>query len=424
LQKTGKIYVIGIGFKPLDNKAKEIVKKSQAIVTSNRILELFKEYEEYDLVKDKTLSINNVSDIISFIREKLSNPEFGDIVFFGSGDPLFYGIGRKIIDEFGRESVEIIPEISSIQLAFARIKESWDNALLLSLHGTPDPTGQTNKISIEDLPTLLIKHSKVAMITDKQNNPGAIAKYLLNSLPERHASAFQISVCEQLGYPDEKITQGSLEEIAGMEFSDLNVVILQRHQDESFIETPIFGLKEDEIQHSRGLITKDEVRAITIHKLRLPEKGIFWDIGAGSGSISIEAARLSPKLSVYAIEKNETEIKNITENKSNFGVTNLRIIAGEAPDILESLPPPDRVFMGGSGGNLKEIIDFVRDRTSCEIVVLNAATLDTLSEGVAYLKESGFRIEVSQILVARSKAIGRKLHLSSQNPVFVIVGMR
>lgn len=412
---------MGIGFKPLDNKASEIVKKADFIVTSDRILDFFKSYKEYDLVKDKISSINSVSGIISFIKEKISDSEPHNIVFFGSGDPLFHGIGRMMIDKFGKDMIEIIPDISSIQLAFARIKESWDDALLLSLHGISDPTGQTNKISIEELPYFLIKHNKIAMLTDKQNNPSSIAKLILSSLPNDYASSYQISVCEELGYPDEKITQGSPSEIAKMEFSDLNVVILQRQMD--IDKTPIFGLKEDEILHSKGLITKDEVRAVSIHKLRLQEKGVFWDVGAGSGSVSIEVAKLSPRLYIYAIEKNESEINNIKQNKDNFMINNLIIVEGEAPECLMELPVPERVFIGGSGGKIEEITDILKQKMRSGIVVINATTIETLSQSIENLENAGFQVEVAQISVSRTKSLAGKKHFSALNPIFIITGV-
>ncbi len=421
MQKASKLYIIGIGFKPLDKRASKIVNEADFIVTFNRGLDVFKGYKEFDLVKDKILSINTVSGIINFIKEKISDPKTQNIVLFGSGDPLFHGIGRRMIDEFGKNMIEIIPDISSIQLAFASIKESWDDALLLSLHGISDPPGQVNKISLSKLPSFLLKHKKIALLTDNQNNPASIAELILNALPEIYSSSYQIFVCEKLGYPDERITQGSPAEIAEMEFSDPNLVILKRDKD--IDKTPIFGLKEDEFQHSKGLITKDEVRAVSIHKLRLPEKGVFWDIGAGSGSISVEVAKLSPELSVYAIEKNENEINNIEQNKIKFTINNLTIIKGEAPDCLEELSVPQRVFIGGSDGKIKEIIAILKQKIQSGIVVLNATTIETLNQSIESLESAGFQVEIVQISISRAKSLAGKRHLSALNPIFIITGV-
>lgn len=421
MQKACKIYIIGIGFKPLDKRASKIVNEADFIVTFNRGLDIFKGYEEYNLVKDKILSINTVSGIISFINEKMSDPKAQNIVLFGTGDPLFHGIGKKMIDEFGKDMIEIIPDISSIQLAFASIKESWDDALLLSLHGISDPTGQVNKISLSELPFFLLKHKKIALLTDKQSKPASIAEVILNTLPEKYSSSYQVFVCEELGYPNERITKGSPAEIEKMEFSDLNVVILKRDKD--IDKTPIFGLTEDEIQHSKGLITKDEIRAVSIHKLRIPEKGVFWDIGAGSGSISVEVAKLSPELSVYAIEKNEYEINNIEQNKIKFIINNLTIIKGEAPDCLKELPAPKRVFIGGSDGKIKEIIAVLKQKVQSGIVVINATTIETLNQSIESLESAGFQVEIVQISISRAKSLAGKRHLSALNPIFIITGV-
>lgn len=421
MQKSSKIYIIGIGFLPLDDKASEIVKKADFIIVPDRILNLFMDYKEYALVENKISSINSVPGIINFIKEKISDSEPHKIVLLGSGDPLFHGIGKKMIDEFGKDMIEIMPNISSIQLAFARIKEPWDDALLLSLHGIYNLTRQTNKISISELPSFLMNHKKIALLTDNQNNPSSIAKLILNTFPGDYSLSYQVSVCEKLGYPDEKITQGNPKEIAKMNFSDPNIVILQRHND--IDKTPIFGLKESEIQHSKGLITKDEVRAISIHKLRLPAKCIFWDIGAGSGSVSIEVAKLSPGLSVYAIEKDENEISNIEQNKCKFIINNLIIVKGEAPSCLTEIPAPERVFIGGSGGKIKEIIAILKQRMRTGIIVINATTFETLNQSIENLESTGFQVDIVQISVSKTKPLAGKTHLTALNPIFIITGV-
>ncbi|MFN3396873.1 MAG: precorrin-6Y C5,15-methyltransferase (decarboxylating) subunit CbiT, partial [Thermodesulfovibrionales bacterium] len=185
-----------------------------------------------------------------------------------------------------------------------------------------------------------------------------------------------------------------------------------------------FGLTENEISHSRGLITKDGVRAIAIHKLRLPQKGVFWDIGAGSGSVSVEVARMCSQMKVYAVERNEEQINHIIENKRRFNISNMEIICGEAPDILEGLPLPDRIFIGGSGGRLGDIIHAIDCKIASGIIVLTATTLETLNMAIALFKEKGYYIDVLEISISRFKPIGKGHHLSSQNPVFIVTGMK
>lgn len=454
---SNKIYVIGIGYKPLDKIAQEIIFKSGVILASNRLFEVFKKYDEFEAVKDKIKVINNVDETINFIRSQMTDDRIqsekqskkisfkkslssvlcslsSGIVLLASGDPMFFGIGRRAVKEFGKDRVEILPDLSSIQIAFSRIKEAWDDALLISLHGGPDPEKRRRlPYEIEDLPWLIEKYPKIAILTDKENNPAKIAQALLESAALSHCPtvALKIYVCEKLGYADEKITEGTPEDIAAISFSEPNVVIIQRTGDRSqktenrSQKTEVrFGLTEAEIAHSKGLITKDEVRAVTIHKLRLPLKGVFWDIGAGSGSISIEAARLYPDINIFAIEKDAEQIGHIIKNISALNVRNIHVIHGESPDVLSNLPSPDRIFIGGSGSRLSEIIDAISQMMPKGIVVLNATKLDTMHIAIARLKEKDFDVDAAQVLVSRMKQIGNGNYLSPLNSVFIIRGER
>ncbi|MBI5075192.1 MAG: precorrin-6y C5,15-methyltransferase (decarboxylating) subunit CbiE [Nitrospirae bacterium] len=413
-----KVYVIGLGYRPLNAKAKELILNSEVILASKRLYEVFQRYAEFDAVKDKIRVINKVDETISFLHASLiTHLSSQPLVLLASGDPLFFGIGRKVLEEFGHAHVEILPDLSSIQLAFAGIGEPWDDAFLMSLHGGPDPEKRRRlPYELKDLPMLLKKHKKIAILTDRENNPSVIARYL-DSDPE-----LTLYVCERLGYDDEKVRSGRPAEIAEMSFSDPNVVIVRKDRGQTETSDPIFGLRESDIVHSRGLITKDEVRAVSIHKLRLPQKGVFWDIGAGSGSVSIEIARLYPELKVYSIEKNEEQIGNIRENVAHFGLSNVGIISGEAPDALKDLPSPDSVFIGGSSGHMAKLVGLINNAMSKGIIVINAATLETLNEAMKALADNGLETEVSEVSVSRSKKVGSKQHMSALNPVFIIKG--
>lgn len=421
-----KLYIIGMGYKPFDKRALEIIRSSEIILANDRLLEVLKGYEEFDHIKNRLRIINNVYETMEFIKSEMQNPKSRIITLLASGDPLFFGIGRMVVKEFDKEDVEILPDLSSIQVAFARIKEPWSEAFLMSLHGGPDPEKRRSlEYEIGDIPNLLKTHHKIGILTDKENNPSAIANKL--SAFSYQSSDLKMFVCERLGYPDEKITEGVPEDIAKQAFEHPNVVIIVRksrgaEERKPGISGPVFGLREDEIQHSRGMITKDEVRAVTIHKLRLPDSGILWDIGAGSGSVSIEAARLCPKLEVIAIEKNEEQIKHINNNKEAFNIYNLRVIKGEAPQALNSLPAPDRVFIGGSGGRLDEIVRSISEKMREGIVVINAVTIETLNSAVKCLEEDGFRVDVTEVSVAKSKMINQKRHMSALNPIFIVKG--
>jgi precorrin-6Y C5,15-methyltransferase (decarboxylating) len=419
-----KLTIIGIGVRPLDTRARQAAVSAQVIVGPRRLCDVFAGYAEWPEARGRIRQIATPDETIDFIRESFARGK-ERIVLLASGDPLFFGIGRRAVLEFGGDSVEIIPDVSSVQLAFSRIKEPWDDALLISLHGSSD-AGRRRKLRYElpDLPGLLAAHHTIAVLTDRAHNPAAIAAAVRDGCASR--PFLLLSVCERLGYDDEGITEGSPDEIAAMSFSDPNVVIIRDTADPPRVDVeathPRFGLREEEMAHSGGLITKDEVRAVTLHSLRLPEKGVLWDIGAGSGAVSIEAARLCPGLQVFAVERDEGQRGLISRNRALFGLLSLTVVGGEAPRALASLPCPDRVFIGGGGGKLCEIIDTVQRRMEGGIVVINAATLETLHDACRELEKAGYALRISEVSVARAKPVGEKRHLAAQNPVFVITG--
>lgn len=416
-----RLTIVGIGQKPLNEKAREALASAESILGSRRLVEVFATYPECGAAQGKLKRIDNVTETMRFIHEAFAAGA-REIVLLGSGDPLFFGIGRRAIQEFGSETVEIIPDLSSLQVAFSRAKEPWDDALFVSLHAGPDPQKRRKlRYDIDDLPALVAMHDTIGLLTDKENNPAAIAARLTH-FPD----PLTIYVGERMGYPDERITQGTPEEIGKLSFGDPNVVIIRRlpGQEPSGppAVSPRFGLKETEITHSRGLITKNEVRAVAIHSLRLPDKGLFWDIGAGSGALSVEAARLYPGLATFSIEKDEEQLANIERNRSAFAVSNITVVPGEAPAILSTLPDPDRVFVGGSGGNIQTIIEVVRGRMKQGIIVVSAATLETLALTVPALERAGFLVEVSEISVSRSRQVSGKRLMTALNPIFIIKG--
>jgi precorrin-6Y C5,15-methyltransferase (decarboxylating) len=438
LHKANKLSIVGIGYRPLGKRAQELVRAADVILASSRLFDVFKRYDEYEAVRDRIKVINKVPDTVEFIRERLSRSAIQSVVLLASGDPLFFGIGRRMREEFGREAVEVLPDLSSVQEAFARINEAWDDAVFISLHGGPDiAKRRVLPYEAADIPLLLDRTGKMGILTDRENNPGVIAKIFQThphpSPPLEGEGKVLMYVCERLGYPDEKITTGTPAKIAAASFSDPNVVIIIRQKSEvrslpsnAFIggkkSEVTFGLREDEIDHERGLITKDEVRAVTLHKLRLPRSGVLWDIGAGSGSVSLEAAGICPGLTICAVEKEDARVNTIRENALRRQAGNVRIVHGSAPEALRDLPAPDRVFIGGSGGSLGDIIGLVNEKMPAGVVVINAASLDTLGAALTALDANGFSAEVAEISVSRSKVVAGKRLMNALNPVFIIRG--
>ncbi len=276
-----KINVIGIGFRPLEKKASDIVLQSDDVLVNSRLRDVFKGYLEYEGVNDKIITHSSVYETLDYIRD---NYQGRKISLLAAGDPMFFGIGRLVAERFGRDSLEVFPDLSSVQVAFSRVRETSNNARLISLHGGPDPSKRRKmEYEIGALPVLLQKYHKIAVLTDKINSPEKIAD-VLNSSPITYNSSIKMYVCEKIGYADERIIEGTPMDIAKGSFAHPNVVIVKDSSEISAPSSEIkFGLQESEIEHSKGLITKDEVRAVTLHKLRLPQHGVFWDIGVRPG---------------------------------------------------------------------------------------------------------------------------------------------
>jgi precorrin-6Y C5,15-methyltransferase (decarboxylating) len=343
------------------------------------------------------------------------NLETGDVAILASGDPLFYGIGKRLIEEFGASRLQFFPALTSLQRACARWQLPWDDAAIVSLHGR-HPL---------HLPTHLLAKAKCLILTDHNWRPERIAAvlhdYLSNIGGNDLLEEITMLIAEDLDTPSEKVSRGRLGMIAEQTFSPLNVVglLVPRNQYQLSCR---FGLHDDEIHHSRGLITKNEVRAATLHHLRLPAIGTLWDIGGGSGSVGLEAARLLPDLTVYSIEQNPVELANIKKNVCTFGCFNLVPLAGRAPAALAGLPKPDRIFVGGSGGALPEIVAYAGEVLEQGArLVINGVLPKTIAAGQRLMREHGFSVTTSTVQVRRTNAHGESRDL---NPITIMTGIR
>jgi precorrin-6Y C5,15-methyltransferase (decarboxylating) len=251
---------------------------------------------------------------------------------------------------------------------------------------------------------------------------------------EHGLKGYQAFVCENLGGEDERVTETLLERLPEMQFSSLNVLILKKigedrqpgsQSDSCPVQTKYrFGIPEDEFEcmkPRRGLITKTEVRVISLSKMALQKDSVVWDIGAGSGSVSIESALLAPMGRVYAIEKDEEDVAIIHQNLAKFRTPNVRVIHGRAPEALVDLEPPDAVFIGGSGGGMEKILTVCLERIKPGgRLVVNLATIENLSETYGYFKERKIKTDVSQVQVSRGSPILNLTRFEAFNPVFVI----
>ncbi|OKY76393.1 MAG: hypothetical protein BM485_03925 [Desulfobulbaceae bacterium DB1] len=404
-----EIFLLGVGSHGLTAEQRSCLPGCALIVGSERHLECVGQWPA------EKIAITPLPEVLAVIKRQLAAG--GKVAVLAGGDPLFFGIGRRLLDEFGREKLTVLPALSSMQEACARFRIPWDDAFVVSLHGR----------TAHHLPGLLLRREKTFVFTDKKNSPDVIADQLLDYLgvieDAGTLAGCRVWVAENLGMADERITTGNLMETASRRYREFNVLLLQRPRVSQ--SQPRFGLTEAAISHSRGLITKDEVRAVTLHRLALPEQGVLWDIGAGSGSVSIEAARICPGLTVYAVEKNEGELANIRENIRCYGCCNVVPVEGEAPTALFALPDPDRVFVGGSGGQLALIIREAAARLAAGgRLVVNGVTPQTVSLAPQLMAECGLRVSISRITCERSDLPDTAESSRIFNPISIATGIK
>ncbi|ADH86279.1 bifunctional cobalt-precorrin-7 (C(5))-methyltransferase/cobalt-precorrin-6B (C(15))-methyltransferase [Desulfurivibrio alkaliphilus] len=395
---TTSIIVIGVGDQGLSDRQLRALAGCRCLVAGERHRPLVAG------LQIPVVPVTPLKGALTAIKEHLPQ---GKVGVLASGDPLFFGIGRTLLHHFAPEQLEFMPALSTVQQACARFRLPWDDARVISLHGRE--AGETDLLLNTGA---LLAAPKTIIFTDGRRSPDLIATRLRDYLAlvgaDRLLAATRVLVAENLGGAGERLITGSLGEIAGQRFAPLNIMVLQRAAESAgggriSADLPAaLGLQTEEIRHSRGLITKDEVRAVTLHKLRLPATGVCWDIGAGSGSVSLEASRLAPGLAIYAVERRAEELANIKANIVKLAAYTIRPVAGEAPAALAALPDPDRIFIGGSGGRLAEILAAALPRLRPGgRVVINGVTAATKEEAPRLLRRHGCPVEVTEVSISR-----------------------
>lgn len=330
------------------------------------------------------------------------------VVVLASGDPCFFGIGPLLTARLGRERVEIVPHVSSVALAFARLGLAWQDARVISAHGRPLEVAIRGALGAR----------KLAVLTDETNTPAIVAEALLQAGAEDTLAW----VFEHLGGDRETETVSTLGGLSGRRFAALNVLVVPSLSWAAPCQSAAFGLPESAYEHSAGLITKPEVRAVSLSKLRLRAGGSLWDIGAGSGSLTIEAAGMVPNLSVYAVERSAKQIPMLRQNVARLSRgCRVQIVEGEAPEALAELPDPDAVFVGGSGGRLADMLQVIHARIqSPGRIVANLVTFEHLAETLRWARNRELESEVVQISVARGADILGMTRLQAENPVTIV----
>lgn len=404
-----KITIVGVGddgSPGLSQQATEVIARASKLYGSASLLERF---------ADSKVDKQPLGPDLERLATELDSAPEGSVVL-ASGDPLFYGTARFLCERLGKETFQVIPHVSSMQLAFARVKESWDEAYL------------TN-VASQSLDRILEKiriAEKVGLFTSQDVPPSRVAELLI----AKGIYYFTAYVCENLGAPDERVTKCELKDLVFQKFAPLNVLVLLRHNgtpDQQVLtkNRRLFGNPDEFFKQSRpkrGLLTTSEVRSIALSELSLRPNAIVWDIGAGSGSVAIEAAQIAYQGKVYAIEMDAEDYGLMLENAKHFGVENLVGVLGEAPKAWDNLPDPHAIFVGGTGRAVTSIVQACWPRLqSAGTLVVNFMSIENVSELQQYIiRELGLEPQLSMIQISKGTYQLEKHRFETANPSFLM----
>lgn len=337
------------------------------------------------------------------------------VVVLASGDPLCYGIGTSLLRYFQSDALEITPAPSSFQLAFAALGEPWHDAALLSAHGRP----------LDDVVSAVAKATKAAILTDNENTPSEIAAALIDANIRADTPC---AVCENLGGLEQNIVRTTLLDATVQSFAPLNVFVVW-HQPEEAKHSPenrqnwaggyhLPLLPDSSFSTSATQITKREIRGMVLTELALGPDQIFWDIGTGSGAISIEVARQQPSVQIFAVDKRSELLAHAQKNIQTHAVDNIRLVEGIAPEVCRDWPDPDAVFVGGSGGYIESIIKTATQRLpNGGRLVINLATIENLAVVRKLLPQA----QITQVQIGRGVPIIEMMRFEALNPVYMVV---
>ncbi|PSN13272.1 cobalamin biosynthesis bifunctional protein CbiET [filamentous cyanobacterium CCT1] len=417
------IHVVGVG---LDGQAGltpaslALIRRAVVVVGSDRLLSYITEGQA------ERWPLGDIKTTLDRLRQWLASGAPGIAVVLASGDPLFFGLGRLLLDHLPPESLAFHPHLSAVQLAFSRLKLPWQGATLVSAHGR----------SPDDLIAALRRGDElIAVLTDPTHTPAALGQLVLSlDLP----CPYRLWVCENLGGEGEQVREFAPEAIreaiptgiASATFASLNVVVLQRQQaDVDQDDLPLVGLPDRAFatfSDRPSLITKRDIRIQILADLDPRPEQVIWDIGAGTGSVSVELSRLCLTAQIYAIEKTAAGHSLIQQNQRRLGGPNLHPVYGAAPEALVALPDPDRIFIGGSGGRLSEILDQSAQRLRPQgRMVLALATLEHTGAVLAWADGTAtsprpWSVQLRQIQVQHGVRVGSLTRWQPLTPITLI----
>lgn len=392
-----KVTLLGIGMGNTDTltiEGKRAAEEADLIIGAKRMADAIAE-------PGQSVFYEYRSDAIADYIE--THPEYERVVIALSGDVGFYSGAKKLLERLC-EDTRIICGISSVVYFMSRIGLSWDDAKVVSAHGK-----DCNLVS------MIREHKKVFAILGTTDG----AANLASALTEYGMGDVLLYVGENLSYSNEKIFKAKAKELVSYQGDALSVICACNADAKESFAT--HGMPDEVFIRGKAPMTKEEVRAVSLSKLRLNKNSVCYDVGAGTGSVSVEMAMRASEGKVYAIEKKEDTVVLLGENKKKFAADNLHIISGSAPEALVDLPIPTHAFIGGSSGNLRDICGLLLEKNPHVRIVINCITLETVSEALLVIKEFAFDdAEIVQMSVSRSKSIGRYHMMMGENPIYVI----
>lgn len=399
-----RVNIVGIGpGNPdlLTGEARQAIAASNILLGDKRMLSAFADSSKtvYDTIK---------TSAIAEVAAK-ADPAKDVLAVLVSGDVGFFSLAKTISGKLPDCECVRYCGISSLVYFASKLQLSWDDAKIVSMHGRD-----------QNLVAAVAQNKKVFSLTGGDHSPQALCKQLC----EHGLGQVLVYVGENLSYPEEKITQGTAEEISALSFPSLSVMMILNDEANCF-EPTVHGLADDLFMRSKVPMTKQEVRSVSMSKLMPKATDVIYDIGAGTGSCSVELALIAKQGKVWAFERNPVAVELLGKNKELFGLTNLDVIAGEALENIKTMPAPECVFVGGSGGDLCEMLDIIYAKNSKCRIVINAITVETLAQVAAYYKEHpDYSLEIVNVFVARSKKLGSYNLMMAQNPVYVMTALK
>lgn len=392
-----QVSLIGIGMGTPENMTREAFaacEEADVLIGAGRIIKTVEELGKpvFDAYRE--------NDIRDFVQ---AHPEYKKIAILLSGDIGFYSGAKKMLDLFGDYQTKVYSGISSVVYFCGKLHTSWEDVHLMSLHGRE-----------QNLIAAVKRHKKVFALIGQQEGVNQVCRDLCSY----GLSEVMVYTGEDLSYANERIRSGTAQSMAEETFEKLSVVLIE-NPEASMVVT--HGIWDEAFLRDKVPMTKSEVRSISLSKLQLKEDSVIYDVGAGTGSVSVEMALQSWNGVVYAIEKKKEAVQLIGENKKKFAVPNLKVIEGLAPEALEELPAPTHAFIGGSSGNLKQIMELILGKNPSARIVINAIALETVAEALNCLKELPVKeTDIAAVSVGKSKEVGHYHMMMGQNPVYII----